>query len=112
MACGIPVVASPVGVAAEVITDGECGFLARTPEEWADRLGRLLCDAPLRERLGRAGRARVVEHYSLRAVFPRLLAALAEAAPRGYTPPRSTTEITRKTTQPITQTAIARHVLE
>jgi glycosyltransferase involved in cell wall biosynthesis len=112
MACGIPVVASPVGVAAEVITDGECGFLARTSEEWADRLGRLLADASLRERLGHAGRRRVVEHYSLHAVFPRLLAALAEAAPHGYAPPLSTPEIKRKTTQPMTQTAIARHVLE
>ncbi|UCE85219.1 MAG: glycosyltransferase family 4 protein [Deltaproteobacteria bacterium] len=112
MACGIPVVASPVGAAREVVVHGENGFLADTAEAWTDGLGRLLADASLRERLGRAGRARVVERYSVQAVFPKLLAALREAAPRAYQPPRSTSEMHRNTSQPMTHTASARPVLE
>ena len=34
--------------------DGECGFLASTPEQWLDRLAQLLGDAELRERFGEA----------------------------------------------------------
>ncbi len=80
MASGIPVVASPVGANAEVVVDGECGFLARTPEQWRQRLSQLLADPDLRERMGRAGRRRAVEHYSLRAAVPRLVELLEAAA--------------------------------
>lgn len=80
MACGIPVVASPVGVNAEVVRDGVCGYLATTPEEWEDRLARLLADPELRHRLGREGRARARERYSIHAALPALLAALRRAA--------------------------------
>jgi glycosyltransferase involved in cell wall biosynthesis len=76
MACGIPVAASPVGVNSEVVRDGECGFLPRTPEEWEDRLSRLLADPELRRRLGARGRARAEEHYSVRSALPRLVAVL------------------------------------
>jgi glycosyltransferase involved in cell wall biosynthesis len=86
MACGVPVVASPVGVNAEVVGDGVCGFLADTPAAWSDRLARLLADPDLRVRLGAAGRARAEAHYSLRAATPRLAAALARAAGRGLSP--------------------------
>ena len=40
MAVGIPMVASPVGSVMEIVRHGECGFFARTEEEWTDRLGR------------------------------------------------------------------------
>ena len=58
MACGIPVVASPVGVNAEVVRHDECGFLAETPDDWERYLARLLADPALRARLGDAGRSR------------------------------------------------------
>ncbi len=80
MACGVPVVASPVGVNAEVVADGTCGFLAAAPDVWEDRLGRLLEDAELRRRLGAAGRRRAVARYSLRAALPRMLGVLRGAA--------------------------------
>ncbi len=89
MACGIPVVASPVGIAGEVI--GDAGLGARTPREWGDALAALLADADLRARLGQAGRERVDRHYSLRAVTPRIAALLRQAAaaprPRWSRPP-------------------------
>jgi glycosyltransferase involved in cell wall biosynthesis len=80
MAAGIPVVASPVGVNAEVVGDGECGLLASTPEEWEHALARLLADAALRARLGAAGRERALARYSIRAALPDLAAALRDAA--------------------------------
>ena len=55
MACGVPVVASAVGVNREIIQDGVNGFLASTDDEWVDKIGRLLVDRDLRRRLGEAG---------------------------------------------------------
>lgn len=80
MASGIPVVASPVGVAPEVVQDGTCGFLAASPGEWLERLSTLLRDPELRAAMGRAGRARVEEHYSIRSTLPRLVEVLRDAA--------------------------------
>jgi len=75
-ASGVPCVASPVGVSAEIVRDGETGFHARTDEEWADRIPRLLRDPALRARMGAAGRRRVEEGYSVRALAPCLVSAL------------------------------------
>lgn len=71
MACAVPVVASPVGANAEVVTS-ECGLLAQSPKEWTDAL-RVFRDSPaLRQRMGEAGRQRVVELYSLHTAVPKL----------------------------------------
>lgn len=75
-AAGVPAVASDVGVQGEIVRDGVTGFLARTAEEWADRLLRLLRSPGLRGEMGRAARARVVERYSVAAVVDRLAAVL------------------------------------
>ena len=82
MACGVPVVVSPVGVNAEVVRDGVCGFLADTPETWTARLAQLLADPNLRARMGAAGRARAEARYSLRATLPRWLDVLERVARR------------------------------
>ncbi len=63
MAVGIPTVASPVGSVTEILRDGECGFFARTEEDWIDRLARLLTDESLRRRMGEQGRKLVEERY-------------------------------------------------
>jgi glycosyltransferase involved in cell wall biosynthesis len=85
MACGVPVVAAAVGVNREIITDGVNSFLASSPAEWIDKLGRLLTDAALRSRLAVAGRQTIEERYSLRVTAPQLAAVLRAAAETGRT---------------------------
>lgn len=73
MACGLPVVASPVGVNREIVREGENGFLAATTDEWLSALTRLFADAALRRRLGEKGRRMVEENYCIERVAPRLV---------------------------------------
>ena len=80
MAVGVVPVISPVGMNAEVIDDGVNGFLADTPEAWRDKLERLIQDSALRERMGRAARETVQQHYSHEANYPVLKAALESVA--------------------------------
>jgi D-inositol-3-phosphate glycosyltransferase len=64
MACGSPVVASRVGGLATTVKDGTTGVLVPEgdPRALADALGRLLADAPLRERLSREATRWAHEH--------------------------------------------------
>lgn len=78
MACGIPVIASPVGVNSEIVSEGKNGFLVQSPDDWRMALNKLLADRALRLKLGENGRQRVIERYSLQSQEPRLLAALAQ----------------------------------
>jgi glycosyltransferase involved in cell wall biosynthesis len=80
MALGIPVVASPVGVNADIVVEGESGFLARTGDDWARALERLLTDSDLRRRLGGEGRATVERSYSAAVVAPRVAEIFRQAA--------------------------------
>ena len=82
MACGLPVVASPVGVNCQIVEHGVNGFLAETPEQWEHALRTLLADAPLRHRMGLAGRHKVEQHYCLQVAGPRLVELLSESAKR------------------------------
>lgn len=76
MAAGLPTVASPVGVNATITIPGETGFLASTDDEWAAALEPLVRSCDLRERMGRSGRRRCEERYSIRAWLPTLLETL------------------------------------
>jgi glycosyltransferase involved in cell wall biosynthesis len=86
MAAGLPVVANPVGVQADLVRHGESGFLASSPQEWVEAIARLTHDPELRRRMGAAGRRRVEAEYSVAAggrLWRELLAglqALARAA--------------------------------
>ncbi len=83
MACGLPVVASPVGVNTEIVEHGVNGFLADTEEEWRKALETLIGDPELRERMGRAGRRKVEAWYSLQVQGPRVARLLADVARYG-----------------------------
>jgi glycosyltransferase involved in cell wall biosynthesis len=66
MAAGLPVVASRVGGLAEVVDHGATGLLVppADPGALAAALARLAREPALRERLGAAGRARVLDRYT------------------------------------------------
>jgi glycosyltransferase involved in cell wall biosynthesis len=66
LSCGIPYVASPVGVVASIGRPGITHLEAGSEEEWFDGLSRLLADAALRQAMAQAGRRYAVEQYSTR----------------------------------------------
>ena len=81
MACGTPLVASNAGAIPEVVgPDGECADLVPPGDVGAleDAIDALLDDDARRERMGRAGRERVLEHFSWRAVAKATAAAYEE----------------------------------
>jgi glycosyltransferase involved in cell wall biosynthesis len=81
MACGLPVVATPVGVNATIVSEGTDGLLARSADEWRSALNRLVSDVGMRRTMGTAGRRRVVEGYSLQSQAPRLIELFRSLAP-------------------------------
>ena len=74
LSCGIPYVASPVGVVAQIGVPGATHLEARTEDEWFAALSSLLTNARARLEMGQRGRAYAVEHYSI----PRAAALLAQ----------------------------------
>lgn len=79
---GLPVVATFVGGMAELVEDGVNGFLVRPgdPDQLADRLARLVDDPELRDRFGRAGRARVAEEFDCQTEARRLGTLFVDSA--------------------------------
>ena len=65
MACGLPVVASPVGVNKDIVENNINGFLAETDQQWYDSLAILYKDVSLRKSMGEAGRSKIACKYSL-----------------------------------------------
>jgi glycosyltransferase involved in cell wall biosynthesis len=76
MALGIPSVASPVGMNREVVEDGLNGLLAGNEGDWVSCLDQLIQQPELRQRLGRAGRATVLQRYSLPEISSRVVSLL------------------------------------
>lgn len=64
MALEIPAIMSPVGVNSEIITDGMNGFLAKTDQEWFEKLSLLIDDFKLRQTIGKEARKTVIDKYS------------------------------------------------
>lgn len=82
MACGKPVIASPVGVNTRIVTPGINGYLAETIRDWVQALTALMRDPDLRQRMGNAGRTQVESDYTVQVNAPRL-AGMLHAAARG-----------------------------
>ncbi|MBY0279290.1 glycosyltransferase [Candidatus Binatia bacterium] len=80
MACGVPVVVSPVGANRDVLACGDSGLAATTPDDWVDAIDSLLRDPDSADRCGARGRAIVEERFSVRALAPRLASLLREVA--------------------------------
>ncbi len=83
-ASGLPLVTSPCDGASELFRHGEDQFLLddpRDPEELARRI-ELLCDAPLRERMGLAAR-RTAQRYTMQRNIDQMLALYEEIGASG-----------------------------
>ena len=78
MACGVPVIASPVGVNISIVDESKCGFLASSVSEWDLHLSHLLSSVDDRRILGCNGRKRVEEHYSVQVQGPIMVRLMRE----------------------------------
>jgi glycosyltransferase involved in cell wall biosynthesis len=76
MAAGLPVISAPSGVNAEIIKDGDTGFLPRNDEEWHRAVKMLDKNPALREQIGEAGRRKVRNEYSLGVVYQKMKRSL------------------------------------
>ena len=65
MAMEIPCVISPVGVNIQIIDHGTNGFLANNDQEWITHLEYLISNQSARVLLGKAGRKKIIENYSV-----------------------------------------------
>jgi len=65
MACGLPLIASSVGVNQKIVKQGENGFLATTETEWVEAIKKMKGDPAMQKRMGKAGRKLVEERYDL-----------------------------------------------
>lgn len=87
MACGLPVICSDAGALPEVVRNGENGWMMPVSgrksddiaAELAERIGQLMDDRELRERMGAANNGIIRERFSL-AVRNAALARLYDAA--------------------------------
>lgn len=86
MACGVPVVASPVGVNSVIVDHGQNGFLAVDHADWVSALNTLRDDRGLAARMGAAGRRKVEAHYSLQVTGPRFAACMVDMIQRHRQP--------------------------
>ncbi|MEO8147863.1 MAG: glycosyltransferase family 4 protein [Bacteroidia bacterium] len=78
MALEIAAVMSPIGVNTEIIEDGINGFLAKTDEEWIEKISMLIEDEELRKKIGKAARQTVVEKYSIHSQQSKYLQHFSE----------------------------------
>lgn len=80
MACGIPVVVSPVGMNEEVLAQADVGLAARNDHEWVDAIDFLLAQRERANNMGINGRRLVESQYSTSVLSPRLARILREIA--------------------------------
>jgi glycosyltransferase involved in cell wall biosynthesis len=82
MACGVPVVASPVGANIDLVTP-EVGFLAESDEDWMTSLLHLYKNPSARHQLGTFARQRIIESYSLNRNLPVLAGVINKVSQKG-----------------------------
>ena len=78
--CNVPTIASSVGQFAEVISNGQDGYLVSTQDDWIDALSRLIESCERRLKLGAAAYENVMENHtfsSVDVIAPELLEQFA-----------------------------------
>ncbi len=68
LSCGVPVVANVFGATAEILDESNC-LSVNTEGDWQQVLSKLIENKNLRYELGRSGRQKVLEKFSLEIVF-------------------------------------------
>lgn len=80
MACGIPVIASPVGVNRDIVSPGQNGYLADSLDDWDKYLRDLIkMAASKRMKMGEYGRCLVEDQYTLEVQADNLVGAIESA---------------------------------
>ena len=81
MRAGLPIVASDVGGVREVIVDGETGFLVDRGDVvmLCDKLQQLVSDPELRNKMGKAGHKRYLEHFTVERMLDQTLQVYEKA---------------------------------
>jgi glycosyltransferase involved in cell wall biosynthesis len=70
MACGLPVVVSPVGMNTKILDEDQVGLGAKTFQDWADAIIYMLDHQEKRQYMGERGRSLVERQYSIRVLTP------------------------------------------
>jgi glycosyltransferase involved in cell wall biosynthesis len=65
LSLGIPAVSSAVGVNKTIIEEGVNGFFANSDADWYNAIEKLIADADLRKKMGKAGQEKIIAQYSL-----------------------------------------------
>lgn len=86
MACGLPVIATPVGGTTELVKDGVNGYLVEPGDrrQLAERLCALLADKDLRLEMGRQGRMLVESGYDWENITEKTLQVYEQALASGW----------------------------
>lgn len=90
MASGVPVVTSRIAAAGVDAFESEHLLAASTPEEYAAAILRILSDPAERQRLSRAGRARMLSHHAWDKSMHRLDAIIERCVGNRSSPARET----------------------
>lgn len=83
MACAKPVVASPVGANCQIVDHGVNGYLATSQEDWYSYLLSLVRGNASCFKMGRSGRQKVLDHYSLESQASRVVGLIKEVVNSG-----------------------------
>jgi glycosyltransferase involved in cell wall biosynthesis len=76
MSCAIPAIATAYGTNFRVIQNNVDGFLVDTDEEWVSTIIKLIDDQELRKQIGKKGREKVINEFSVKANEGKYLAVL------------------------------------
>jgi len=78
MACGIPVIVSPVGMNKEVLTKGALGLAANTDSDWYDAFSFFYKNRASAKAYGQTGRIIVEKNYSQKVISKQLAGIFKE----------------------------------
>lgn len=82
MACGKPVIASPVGVNRDIVENGVNGFLAENEDDWVAAFENLYAHPDVALSIGKWNREKVKDSFCIQVTAPRIESLLRSVAAR------------------------------